>query len=87
MNEADIEIKKEEVTEEDPLSNVYHTTATKELYDTSGPVIKKEVVHTEQLAVKEELEDEVCDLKTKIEIVDDMLPFIRDETSHLQDFL
>ena len=57
--EADIEIKKEETSEEDPLSNVYHTTQnTIQITDLSGTIIKNEMMYDDQIVVKEELEDD-----------------------------
>ena len=50
MNVADTEIKKEEITEEDPLSDT----------------ITKKEIDTELMMFKKEPEDEDCDLETKI---------------------
>ena len=62
---SNTEIKKEEITEEDPLS--YTST--------------KNEIDTELVMLKEELEDEDCDLETRIEIVDDMLSPTKPEHS------
>ena len=77
MNVADTEVKREDTTEEDPLSNTNQTT-TSTFKGESGHV--KEDNMYEQLVVKKEFEDEDCDLETKIEIVDDILPLTREET-------
>ena len=77
---------KEDTTEEDPLSHtVQCTTSTTELMDQDplediGNIVKKEKIEgDEQITVKEELEDEDCDLESKIEIVDDMLAVYKTE--------
>ena len=69
MNVEDIEIKKKEGTEEDPLSGTNNLIEQDPLED-YGPPVKKEKIEDEDIAFKEELVD--CDLITKIEIVDDM---------------
>ena len=45
------------------------------------------VIDTKLQMLKEELEDEDCDLVTKIEIVDDMLPLTEPENSDSLPFL
>ena len=44
---------------------------------------EENVIDTELQMLKEELEDEDCDLETTIEIVDDMLPLTKPENSDL----
>ena len=65
------EIKKEDITEEDPLSDS----------------VPKDEIDTEQMMLKEEFEDEDCDLVTKIEILDDMLLLTKSENSDLQSLI
>ena len=59
MNVADTEIKKEEGTEEDPLSGTNNLMEQDPLEDYEPPV-KKEKIEDEEIAVKEELVD--CDI-------------------------
>ena len=79
----DTEINKEEITEEDPLSDT-NTTNTLQFTDCAKTVIKNEQ-NTGQMMFKEELEGEDCDIVTKIEIVDDMLPLTKTEDKDLQE--
>ena len=51
-------------------------------------IVKKEKrEEDEQITVKEEHEDEDCDLESKIEIVDDMLAVYKTESEDLTEFL
>ena len=79
-------IQEEDTTEEDPLSDtILNTTFTLEVV--GAPVKKKKIEEDEQITVKEELEDEDCDLESKIEVVDDMLAVYKTESADLTEFL
>ena len=87
MSVRDTEIKKEAITEEDPLSDTnlksMNTLQSKEASET----VMKNEIEPELMMLKEEPEDEDCDLVTKIEIVDDMLRLTEPKNSDLQKFL
>ena len=51
------------------------------------PVKKEKIEEDEQITVKQELEDNDCDLESKIEIVDDMLAVYKTESADLTEFL
>ena len=48
---------------------------------------KEKIEEDEQITVKEELEDEDCDLESKIEVVDDMLAVFKTESADPAEFL
>ena len=87
-------VRKEDTTEEDPLlDTIQNTTSTTELMDQdpledTGNIVKKEKIEEdEQITVKEDLEDEDCDLESKIEVVDDMLAVYKTKSADLAEFL
>ena len=76
MNVAESVLKREEITEEDPTveTTMSSTDVIEDPPEVAG-TSKWYMEDDEKEIVKEEPVDEDFDLETKIEIVDDMLPF------------
>ena len=92
MNAAESVLKREEITEEDPILDIIETTMSSTDVIEDPPEVagtsKRYMEDDEKEIVKEEPVDEDFDLETKIEIVDDMLPFTTTaEDSDIREFV
>ena len=93
MNAAESVLKQEEITEEDPILDTIETTMSSTEFMAQDPpemvgTSERYMEDDEKEIVKEEPVDEDFDLETKIEIVDEMLPFTTTaEDSDIREFV